>query len=110
MRLGPSTSTSSTPPTRSALRSAAIRWTTSISRSIRSLFTSSGDLIGHRRRLRALPRAEDEREGAVESDLLDERDASARNRRSVSPGKPTMRSVVSARSGIAARSRSTSAR
>src|SRR5438552_4219244 len=42
VRLGPSTSTSSTRPTRSSFRSRATRCTTSISRSMRSRFTPSG--------------------------------------------------------------------
>ncbi len=42
VRLAPSTSTCSTRPTRSSLRSCAIRWTTSTSRSIRSRLSSSG--------------------------------------------------------------------
>ena len=42
VRLGPSTSTSSTRPMRSSFRSPAMRCTTSTSRSIRSRFTSSG--------------------------------------------------------------------
>ena len=46
VRLGPSTSTSSTRPMRSAFRSAAMRCTTSTSRSSRSCFTSSGTWSG----------------------------------------------------------------
>ena len=42
VRLGPSTSTSSTIPTRTAFCSVATRCTTSTSRSMRSRFTSSG--------------------------------------------------------------------
>ena len=71
VRLGPSTSTCSTPPIRSALRVAATRWTTSISRSIRSRLTSVRHLIGHGRGFRPAARREDERERAVEADLLD---------------------------------------
>src|SRR5205085_4616596 len=41
VRLGPSTSTSSTRPTRASLHRCATRWTTSTRRSIRSRFTSS---------------------------------------------------------------------
>src|SRR5215218_6661482 len=46
VRLGPSTSTSSTRPTRSRLRAAATRWTEAIRRSIRSRLTSSGTWSG----------------------------------------------------------------
>ena len=72
MRLGPSTSTSSTRPTRSGLRSWATRWTSSTSRSIRSRLTLLRHLVRHRGGLGALPRAVDEREGAVVADLLDD--------------------------------------
>ena len=76
-----------------AFRSRARRCTTSTSRSIRSRFDLVGHLVGHRGRLGAGARRVDEREGAVEADLLDDLERLAKSA-SVSPGKPTMMSVV----------------
>src|SRR5512133_1265651 len=105
LRLGPSTRTSSTPPTRSALRSAATRWTTSTSRSIRSRLTSSG--IWSSITAASVPaRGEYTNVNAPSKPTSSTTSSVSRKSVSVSPGKPTMRSVVSARSGIAARSSS----
>ena len=57
----------------------------------------------HRRRLGFAARREDEGEGAVVADLLDHLQRLARSRASVSPGKPTMMSVVIAQSGTCSR-------
>ena len=107
VRLGPSTSTSSTPPTRSAFRSAA----------------SAGRPRSAARSARASPprgpgrpsRPPRCRPAARRRTCTRRRSRPPRRPRrvsrksaSVSPGKPTMMSVVSARSGIAARSSSTS--
>ena len=46
MREGPSTSTSRVVPTKRAARSAAVRWTTSTSRAMRSRLTSGGTSSG----------------------------------------------------------------
>ena len=73
-------------------------------RSARGL-TSSATWPGHRGRVCTVPRAVDKGEGAVEADVLDHLEGLAGSRRSVSPGKPTMMSVVSARSGMAPRMR-----
>ena len=73
VRLGPSTSTSSTRPTRSRFRSPAMRCTRSTSSSSLSCFTSSGTWLGKPGGLRPCPRRVDEGERAVEPHLLDER-------------------------------------
>ena len=109
VRLGPSTRTSSTRPTRFVFRLAATRWTTSTSRSIRSPFVSSGTWSGIEaasvpwRGLKTNVKALSKPASSTTSRV------SAKSR-SVSPGNPTMRSVVNARSGIAARILSTRAR
>ena len=67
----PSTSTSSSRPTKRCARSLARRWTTSTRRCIRSTFCLVRDEpVGDRARLGAAARREDEREGAVVADLL----------------------------------------
>ena len=66
-------------------------------------------LLVHRGRLGAGAGRVDERERVVEADRVVDLDRSAKSA-SVSPGKPTITSVVSAMSGIASRMRSTSAR
>ena len=80
VRDGPSTSTSSTRPTRASLRSRAIRCVSSTRRSMRSIFSLVRHLVVHRRRLGAVARRVDEREGAVEADLLDDLERLARSR------------------------------
>ena len=72
MRDGPSTSTSSTRPTRAAFRSRAIRCVT-LDEPLHPLdLHLVRHLVGHRRRLGAVARRVDERERAVEPDLLDD--------------------------------------
>ena len=73
-------------------------------RSRRACLTSCGVLVGQLGGRRAGPRAVDEAERAVEADVVDELHRRARSRRSVSPGKPTMKSDDSERPGRAARS------
>src|SRR6266516_1661698 len=109
VRLGLSTRTSSTRPTRPALREAATCCTTSISRSMRSCFTSSGicSVIA----AASVPaRGEYTNVYALSKPTSSTADIVSRRSSSVSPGKPTIRSVVSARSGIASRSSATSRR
>src|SRR6266566_4600330 len=109
VRLGLSTRTSSTRPTRPALREAATCWTTSISRSMRSCFTSSGicSVIA----AASVPaRGEYTNVYALSKPTPSTAEIVSRRSSSVSPGKPTIRSVVSARSGIALRSSATSRR
>ena len=75
MRLGPSTSTSSTRPTRLGVpRRRRRAGRPRSARSIRSRFTSSGTWSGMVGGLRPAARREHEREGAVEADLLDDLD------------------------------------
>ena len=70
---------------------------------MRSRLTGVRNLVGKVGGLGAAPRREDEREGAVVADLVDRPRASAAKSSSVSPGKPTMMSVVSAQSGTCSR-------
>ena len=72
VRLGPSTSTSSTRPTRSAFRSAAMPLHELDEPLDAVALDLVRDLLGHRRRVGARARRVDERERAVEADLLDD--------------------------------------
>ena len=72
VRLGPSTRTSIVRPTKRCARSRARRWTSSTSRSIRSRLTGCGSWSGQVGGLGPAARREDEREGAVVADLLDD--------------------------------------
>ena len=65
-----------------------------------------GHLLRQQRRRRARPRAVFEGEGLGEADLARRAPASPAKSRSLSPGKPTMKSDEKAMSGRAARSRS----
>jgi hypothetical protein len=74
VRLGPSTSTSSTPPTRSRFLARAESCTASTSRSIALLVDLLGDLIRRRGGLGACRGRVHEGEGAFVTDLLDDFD------------------------------------
>ena len=107
VRDGPSTSTSCTrADERLVARVRRGAGSTSTSRSSRSRLTSSGTCSSMRAGIGAAARRVDERERVVERDLVARPRASRAKSSSVSPGKPTMTSVVSARPGTASRRRS----
>ncbi len=101
-RDGPSTSTSSALPIRSWLRSCATRCTTSTSRSIRSCLISSGTAPPCR--TASVPwRGEYTNVNAPSKPTSSTTSIVSRKSSSVSPGKPTMMSVVNGQIGGSSR-------
>ena len=102
VRDGPSTSTSMVRPTKRWARSVACRWTDSTSRSMRSPFTSCGTWAA--RVAASVPRRGENMKVKAESKRTASTTSSVSSKSSsVSPGKPTMMSVLSAQSGARSR-------
>ncbi len=100
-REGPSTRTSSRRPSRAACVRSAERSRTSFRRVEAVLDHVVGDeLVGHGGGAGALARREDERVGARRSAASATTASVSSKSSSLSPGKPTMRSVVTARSSM----------